>query len=124
LAASNSGTVVILSFEVIEAFSGPSRPSARSVYGFDKIRLERLIQARESFVGYLANSATGAFGTSILNLMRESVQAALILMKSAPFRSLIRASSPPDGQLTRWRKILSSPFAKNIPLRFLPKSVA
>jgi len=30
----------------------------------------------------------------------------------------------PDGQLTFARGILSSPFAKNIPLCFLPKSVA
>jgi hypothetical protein len=58
----------------------------------------------------------------MLNLMRASVQAALALPMSARFRPLISASSPPDGQLTRLRKILSSPVAKNIPLRFLPKS--
>jgi hypothetical protein len=71
-----------------------------------------------------ANSGAGASWTSIMNLMRESVQAALTLVMSAPFRPLVSASSPPDGQLTRWRKILSSPLAKNIPLRFLPKSAA
>jgi hypothetical protein len=30
----------------------------------------------------------------------------------------------PDGQITFAHEILSSPFAKNIPLCFLPKSVA
>jgi hypothetical protein len=76
LAASNSRAVVILSLEVIEAFSESSRASAGSVYGLGKIRSDGLIQARESFVGRLAISTTAEFGRSILNLMRERVHRA------------------------------------------------
>jgi hypothetical protein len=101
LAASNSRAVVILSLEVIEAFSESSRASAGSVYGLGKIRSDGLIQARESFVGRLAIFTTAEFGRSILNLMRERVHTALILMKRAPFRPLIRVSSPLDGQIIR-----------------------